>query len=120
VKRGDSAQLNECSVKLEKQQPPVNDRDSCNHQLFLSAIREECSLCKTRVWAAVAAILVKVYVKLTIQAYSRVPAKEGAQKWNVALVTRKDTEYLASYGSLAQGAGLVNSWKLVAQRGTAM
>lgn len=120
VKRRDSAQLNECSVKSEKRQPPVYDRDLCNHQLFLSAIQDECSLCKTRVWAAVAAILEKVYVKLTIQVHSRVPAKEGAQKWNVVLVAYKDMEHLASYRSLAQGAGLVNSREPVAQRGMAM
>ena len=59
-------------------------------------------------------------MKLTIQAKSKVSAKEGAQKWNVVLVAHKNMECLASYGSLAQGADSANNWKLVAQRGTTM
>lgn len=71
-------------------------------------------------WAAVAAILVKVYMKSTIQVRSRVLAKEVPQKWNVASVTHKNKAHLASYGSLAHRAGLVNNRKLVAQRRPAM
>lgn len=104
-------------MKLRRQYAPEYDRDSCIRQLFLSEIREECGLRKKRVWEVVAAILVKVYKKLTIQARSKVPEKEVSPKGNVALENR---EHPASYGSLAQCAGLENHGKLVVQRGPAM
>lgn len=63
----------------------------------------------------------RAYTKLTIQVYSKVPVKEDPQKWNVALVTYKHREHLATSGSLGQGGvGLINNFELVAQPGTSM